>query len=407
MVNDGLEDVIAGNTAISRIGQEGLLYRGYPLEDLVQCASAEEVAFLLIEGHRPENEAITNFSAHLERERQVPLDVIDLVADVMFRGGQPMDALIAGISLLGVHDPERNRRDPAVQRARSRRLYAQVATLIGAQRPLVNDAEHLEHGEPQKVRKPSETRTPGSSGAFRERAREAVVSLGHDAGSVTGSSHAAYLLQMATGRTPDVAFTAVMNAALVIYAENEFNASTFTARTIASTLSDMHSAICGAVAALKGPLHGGANEEVTRMLRAIGDPARVSAWLDEALAAKRRIMGFGHRVYKEGDPRAPMLMRAGRRTIESEPRLQAWFDLGDRVIEEMHRRRGFRPNIDFPCGLTYAALGIPVALYPALFVAARIPGWCAHIMEQHENNRLITPRAAYVGPDPRPWSCAE
>jgi 2-methylcitrate synthase len=209
-----------------------------------------------------------------------------------------------------------------------------------------------------------------------------------------------------------------MDVSLILYAEHEFNASTFTSRVIAGTLSDMHGAVCGGIAALKGPLHGGANEMAMEMLKEIvkdvGEAGigsqKVDAWMDNAFATKRKLMGFGHRVYKNGDHRAGILHGLGRKMAEGLKGTfggipaRKWFDLGEQVQKIMLAKKNIHPNVDFPCGMTYFVMGIPVPQYTPIFVASRVTGWCAHVMEQHADNRLIRPLSNYTGPAPRKWN---
>jgi citrate synthase len=200
-----------------------------------------------------------------------------------------------------------------------------------------------------------------------------------------------------------------MDVSLMLYAEHDFNASTFACRVIASTESDLHSAICGGIGALKGPLHGGANEMAMEMLKEInhdcaGGAITVEAWMQRAFVEKRKLMGFGHRVYKNGDHRAGILRSWGLQLAEQlGPDAKKWFDIGDRVQAIMLKDKAIHPNVDFPCGMTYFILGIPVPQYTPIFVASRITGWAAHVMEQHANNRIIRPLADYKGPAPRKW----
>jgi citrate synthase len=222
-------------------------------------------------------------------------------------------------------------------------------------------------------------------------------------------SHAANLLYCMTGERPGAIAAKVMDVSLILYAEHDFNASTFTSRVIASTMSDMHSAVCGAIGALKGPLHGGANEAAMEMLadimQAVEGGMTAEDWMQNAFETKRKLMGFGHRVYKNGDHRAGILREWGLKYAEQEnTEAKKWFDLGDEVQAIMLRDKNIHPNVDYPCGMTYYAMGIPVPQYTPIFVASRITGWCAHIMEQHEHNRIIRPLANYTGAELRNWT---
>jgi citrate synthase len=212
-----------------------------------------------------------------------------------------------------------------------------------------------------------------------------------------------------TGQKQPEQYAKVIDVSLTLYAEHDFNASTFTARVIAGTLSDMHGAVCGGIAALKGPLHGGANEMAMEMLKEIrqfveSGKGSVNDFMQNAFATKRKLMGFGHRVYKNGDHRAPILNKLGRAVAQSQgPSSLKWFELGDEVEQIMLRDKKIHPNVDFPCGMTYYVMGIPVPQYTPIFVAARVSGWCAHIIEQHANNRLIRPLSLYTGEAKRKW----
>ncbi len=221
--------------------------------------------------------------------------------------------------------------------------------------------------------------------------------------------YAANLLWCLSGRRPDEQHAKVMDVSLILYAEHDFNASTFGGRVIASTEADMHSAVCGAIGALKGPLHGGANEKAMEMLKEIDASVQaggtIEQWMKKAFAEKRKLMGFGHRVYKQGDHRARILRALGLEIAEKQgPDAKKWFDIGDRVQQIMLVQKNIHPNVDYPCGMTYYVMGIPVDQYTPIFVASRVTGWCAHIMEQHANNRIIRPLASYTGEPLRKWT---
>ena len=216
--------------------------------------------------------------------------------------------------------------------------------------------------------------------------------------------HAANLLWMMTGRKPTAEEAHIIDVSLTLYAEHDYNASTFTSRVIAGTLSDMHGAVTGGIAALKGPLHGGANEAAMEMLKEIGTLDNVDKFMANAFATKRKIMGFGHRVYKNGDHRAGILHKLGKAYAQKKGAdALKWFQIGERAQSIMLEQKNIHPNVDFPCGMTYFVMGIPVPQYTPIFVAARITGWCAHIMEQHANNRLIRPLSIYTGPAEKKW----
>jgi citrate synthase len=281
-----------------------------------------------------------------------------------------MAILRTGVSYLSHFDPQGEDNSPAAGLAKSKRLLAQIPTIIGYMQ-MCRDGKDPVEPDP---------------------------ALGH----------AANVLWCMTGEKPDELCERAMDVSLVLYAEHDFNASTFSGRVIASTLTDMHSAVCGAIGALKGSLHGGANEKAMDLLREVGafveSGGTIEQWMENAFAEKKKIMGFGHRVYKQGDHRAPILRGWGLKIAERKgPDAVKWFDIGDRVAQIMLEQKNIHPNVDFPCGPTYYVMDIPVDQYTPLFVASRITGWCAHIMEQHANNRIIRPLASYTGPGLRTW----
>ena len=378
----GLEGVSAGETAICSVAQGSLIYRGYEIHDLAKHASFEEVAFLLLEGHKPDASELKRFTAELVAERSLPGPVFDYVrsTEVMLRQGVtvPMDVVRTAVSLLGNHDKESQDLSPEAELRKAKRVLAKIPSIIGVM----------------------------------QRALEGEDQVEPDTGGDSSLSHAANLMYLMSGEKPSTEAARVMDVSLILYAEHDYNASTFTARVISATLSDMHGAITGAIAALKGPLHGGANEAAMDMLReireAIGpdnDTAAIEAWMEDAFKTKRKLMGFGHRVYKNGDHRAPILHGLGRKMADAKGGdAPGWFELGEKVQKIMLDRKQIHPNVDFPCGLTYFTMGIPVPQYTPIFVASRVSGWAAHIMEQHANNRLIRPVAEYSGPETKPWN---
>jgi 2-methylcitrate synthase/citrate synthase II len=369
----GLAGQTVGETAICAVTQTQLIYRGYEIADLAEHASFEEVAFLLLVGHKPSAAEITAFRDEVAGLRAVPASVRDAVARIAKESPEahPMSVLRTGVSMLSHLDPECEDNSPAAELRKAKRLLAQIPTLIGA----------------------------------CQRGREGKPVLDPD----PSLGHAANLLWLITGRKPDALEARVMDVSLTLYAEHDFNASTFSCRVICSTETDMHSAVCGGIGALKGPLHGGANEMAMEMLKQIdhdcaGGRMAVDAWMQRAFTEKRKLMGFGHRVYKNGDHRAGILRGWGLKLADRMgPDARKWFDLGDQVQAIMLRDKNIHPNVDFPCGMTYFVMGIPVPQYTPIFVASRITGWCAHIMEQHANNRIIRPLAEYAGPALRHW----
>ncbi len=371
----GLEGVVAGSTDICSVEQGKLIYRGYEIHDLAKHATFEEVAHVLLVGHKPSKTELAEFKASLVKDRVIPPVVIEFLksAAPMIRSGTavPMDVLRSAVSILGHVDPECQSNTPVANLAKAMRLTAKIPTVIGHMQNVID-------GKPLV--------SPDAS-----------------------LDHAANLLWMMTGRKPSAEEAHIMDVSLMLYAEHDYNASTFAARVIAGTLSDMHGAVTGAIAALKGPLHGGANEAAMEMLKEIAmytaSGKSVHDFMTMAFAEKRKLMGFGHRVYKNGDHRAGILHALGRAYAEKRGKdTVRWFEIGEQVQKIMLDEKQIHPNVDFPCGMTYFVMGIPVPQYTPIFVAARITGWAAHIMEQHANNRLIRPVSEYVGPAEKKWN---
>jgi len=378
----GLEGVTAGDTTICQVEQTSLIYRGFEIADLAANATFEEVAYLLIEGDKPSEAQLDAFKAELVAERAIPTEVTDWlrtgVPTLKAGTAVPMDVLRTAVGILGHMDAQCQEVSHDANIAKAKRLTAKIPTVIG----------HM-----QRVLEGHEPVDPATGGD-------------------PTLSHAANLLYQMTGERPTPEAEKVMDVSLILYAEHDFNASTFASRVIAGTLSDMHGAVTGAIAALKGPLHGGANEAAMDMLSEMrsdigpdNDDAKIEAWMQEAFASKRKLMGFGHRVYKNGDHRAGILHALGRKAAEARgTEFAKLFGLGEKVQSIMLAQKNIHPNVDFPCGMTYFTMGIPVPQYTPIFVASRITGWAAHIIEQHDNNRLIRPRASYSGPALRKWN---
>ena len=356
----GLAGVTAGRTAICSL-EGGLRYRGYDIEPLARAGDFEEVAYLLLHGELPTPAERAAFGERITTAaKTVDPAAIEALA-VLARTSphaSPMDALRTAVSMLGLLERDDT---PGPRPA----LLAQAERLIG--------------------------QTPALLAAWME------LSAGRPVAPWPGGSIAAALLSRLTGRGPTVAQVAAFNTTLVLYAEHEFNASTFAARTVVSTGSDMHSAITAAIGTLKGPLHGGANEKVLEVLGEIGSAERAEAWVREQFAAKKVVMGFGHRVYKDGDVRAKLLGRMCREMVRGTPG-DALEDLADRVERIMLDAKGLKPNLDWPAARVYHALGLPVKVFTPIFVVARMSGWTAHVIEQIGDNRLIRPTSVYCGP---------
>ncbi|TLY21518.1 MAG: citrate synthase [Nitrospirae bacterium] len=364
----GLEGVIAGESALCEVdeGAAGLRYRGYAIGDLAEQATFEEVAYLLLLGKLPTRKELGDFTAQLRTQWPLP-GPVEAFIGVVPPSAHPMDILRTGVSLLGMTDPEASDNSREANLRKSVRLLAQIPIIIA-------NAHRLAHAKRQVQPRPER-------------------------------SFAENLLDLLTDRHDDEqakAMARVLDVSLILYAEHEFNASTFAARVAASTLTDLHASVTAAIAALKGPLHGGANEAVAAMLLEIKSPDRAERWVRDALAQKRRVMGFGHRVLRQGDARAAIIKRhaeALSRTCGD----TRWYDIATVVDRIMQQEKGLHPNLDFYTAVAYLLIGIPRDLYTPVFVCSRIAGWCAHIIEQQDHNRLIRPRAAYVGPPPQAY----
>ncbi|MDP7004689.1 MAG: citrate/2-methylcitrate synthase [Phycisphaerales bacterium] len=369
----GLAGQVIGETSVCAVNQTQLMYRGYEIADLAAHATFEEVAHLLLIGHKPTPEELASFKSELSSMRDIPESVKDVIIQIANDSPEthPMGVLRTAVSLLSHLCPvcEDNSADADLKK--SMHLLAKIPTCIGVHQMALDG------------------KTPVDPDPNLD--------------------HAANLLWCMSGTVPHESESKVMDVSLILYAEHDFNASTFTSRVIASTNSDLHSCVCGGIGALKGNLHGGANEAAMEMLQEIMDAvdggSTAEEFMQNAFETKKKLMGFGHRVYKNGDHRAGILRGWGLKYAEeANPEAKKWFDLGDEVQAIMLRDKNIHPNVDFPCGMTYFALGIPVPQYTPIFVASRITGWCAHIMEQHQNNRIIRPLAHYAGEELRNWN---
>ncbi|MBI3467098.1 MAG: citrate synthase [Planctomycetes bacterium] len=358
----GLEGIIAGETAVSSI-LGGLQYRGYAIEDLARHATFEETAYLLLHGELPRREELDSFRNRLGASAVLPAPVVDALRQVP-KTAPMMDVMRTGASLLAHWDPEVGDNSHEANLRKSERLLAQLPLVMTA-------AQRMRQGQAPIAPDPQR--------------------------SLAGN-----VLWMLSGRPPSERSERAMDVSLVLYAEHEFNASTFTSRVVASTLADLHSAITAAIGALKGSLHGGANERVLEVLQQVGSAARAEAWIRDALAKKVRIMGFGHRVYKTGDPRARFLKTlCGELAAETGHQdMEAMAETIERIVTT---EKKLPPNLDWPSARLYHYLGLPVDLYTPLFVISRVAGWSAHVIEQHDNNRLIRPLARYTGEVNRRW----
>ena len=358
-VAKGLEGVVVAQSQLSYVdGQRGrLIYRGFDIRDLAEQGSFEEVAFLLWNGRLPTRGELEGLQRELARHRSLPPELVTMLRALPPRSG--MLALQAAVAALGLWDPELEEMSAEANLRKAVRLTARVGSVVAAYHRLRRGLRPVEpHPE-----------------------------LGH----------AANFLYMMSGELPDEVSRKALDVVLILHADHEFNASTFTGRVAASTLADIYAASSAAVGALKGPLHGGANEQVMRMLQEIGEPARAAAWVRQRLAARDRIPGFGHRVYKTWDPRALILKDYARRLGERRGDTR-WYEITVEVERVVREEKGLYPNVDLYSASVYHALGIPLDLYTPVFAVSRIVGWTAHLLEQYADNRLIRPRAEYAGP---------
>ena len=358
----GLEDVVAGTSEICFIdGQRGVLsYAGYDIHDLAKGATFEEVCYLLWHRRLPTRAELGDVQSELAAARALPETIIRLMRSLPPASG--MDALRTIVSALAHDDPDANDNSSQANYRKAVRLTGQIASVVATWARLADGEGPI---QPQPA-----------------------------------MGHAASFLYMLTGRRPDATAVKAFDIALILHADHELNASTFAARVVAATLSDIHSAVTAAIGALKGPLHGGANADAMRMLLQLGQnaaPARIEEFIRAKLARKEKIPAFGHRVYRTEDPRATHLRRMSQEIGERAGNVR-WFEISRQIEELVRREKGLNANVDFYSASTYYMLGIPIDLFTPVFAVSRIAGWTAHILEQYANNRLIRPRADYIGP---------
>ena len=356
----GLEGVVAAKSEICFIdGIAGrLVYRGYEIGDLVENTTFEEVAYLLWEGNLPNKSRLAQLKQEIADDFALPEHVSKLLADLPGKM-QPMDAMRTACSALAAVDSDLTSNEPDANRRKAIRLTAQFPTIVTA-------FHRLRSGEKPIAPDPSL--------------------------SIAGN-----FLYMLNGKKPHETLTRVMDAALVLHAEHGMNASTFAARVTAATLADMHAAVTAALAALKGPLHGGANQDVMELLLECGSPDQAERKVEEMLKSGQKVPGFGHRVYKTFDPRATFLRKMSKQLGEAANNTK-WYEMSEKLIPIVKRVKNKDPNVDFFSASAYYTMGIPLDLFTPIFAIARVAGWTAHIMEQHRNNRIIRPTDDYVGP---------
>ncbi|MFC9434841.1 bifunctional 2-methylcitrate synthase/citrate synthase [Nocardia sp. NPDC057030] len=358
-VHKGLAGVVVDTTAVSKVVPEtnSLTYRGYAVQDLAAHCSFEEVAYLLWYGELPNDAQLERFCQQERAARRVDRSLLSLVMK-MPDNCHPMDVVRTAISYLGAEDPAESDSSPAANRAKALRMMAVLPTIVAAD-------HRRRHG--------LEPIAPHSHLGFAEN-----------------------FLHMCFGTIPSPDLVKAFEVSLILYAEHSFNASTFAARVVTSTMSDIYSAVTAAVGALKGPLHGGANEAVMHDMIAIDDPALAEQWLRNKLAKRDKVMGFGHRVYKNGDSRVPTMKRAFL-DIAAATGGHKWVRMYEILERTMDEATGIKPNLDFPTGPAYYLLGFDIEIFTPIFVMSRITGWAAHIIEQSESNALIRPLSEYVG----------
>lgn len=366
-IKKGLAGVVVDTTAVSKVNPDtnSLLYRGYPVQELAEKCSFEEVVYLLWHGELPTPEQLSQFQKLERAQRGLGPELIALI-DSLSKHSHPMDVLRTVASFIGAQDPKAEELSPESILAKAMRLLAVTPAII----------------------------------AYDQRRRRGQGALE----SNPELDYSQNLLWLTFGELPAAEVVEAFRISMILYAEHSFNASTFTARTVASTTSDYYSSITAAIGALKGSLHGGANEAVLDIMQEIGfgpgSSERAKAWLDQALAQKRKIMGFGHRVYKNGDSRVPTMKAALYKLTEyyGRPDVRELYEALDTAMDQL---KGIKPNLDFPSGPAYHLMGFDTKTFTPLFVASRISGWSAHIVEQHQNNALIRPLSLYIGSEQR------
>ena len=355
----GLRGVVAAQSAIGDVnGEEGkLIYQGYDIHDLAEHSTFEEVIFLLWNGRLPKQAELDELTSQIRANYKIPGEIVAGMK-YMPKDADPMDVLRTCVSALDFYDKDGHGTDPENAHKAAVKITGQIGTIAAAW---------------DRIRNGKDPVAPDSSLSIAEN-----------------------FLYMLRGEKPDAEEARMFDIALILHADHELNASTFTTRVVAGTLADMYGAVTAGIAALAGPLHGGANTAVMKMLIEIDDPAKIDEWVDNALANKKKIMGIGHAVYKTEDPRATWLRKFSKQMADKKGESK-WFDMSQRIEKLMHEKKGMYPNVDFYSASTYYLMGIPLDLYTPIFAVSRISGWTGHILEQYANNKLIRPRAEYIG----------
>ena len=358
-IKKGLLGIVVDETTISQVMPDinSLTYRGYAVQDLCESCSFEEVAYLILNKELPNKLKLKKFRKELEKNRNISINLREIVKH-MPRKAHPMDVARTVVSIMGLEDKETNTNSSRANMRKTIRIFSKTPAAIAA--------------------------------FFRIRKGKKII---HPKKGLGFSENFFY---MCFGKIPSKEIIKSFDVSLILYAEHSFNVSTFTARTITSSLSDIHSAITGAIGSLKGPLHGGANEEVMHMMNKIKKPENALKWINNALDNKDVVMGFGHRVYKKGDSRVPTMEKYFKKVakIKNDKKFNKIYDI---VKNIMIKRKDIHPNVDYPTGPTYHLMGFDTDFFTPIFVLSRIIGWSAHVMEQHEANKLIRPLSKYSG----------
>ena len=362
-IKKGLLGIVVDETEVSKVMPEinSLTYRGYAAQDLCAKCKFEEVAYLILNGELPDNKQLKSFEKIERKERKLSKSLLDSIKNFP-KKSHPMDVARTAVSIMGLEDKETKDNSPKANMRKVMRIFAKTPTALSAF---------------YRLRKGKKIISPKSNLSFSEN-----------------------FFYMCFGKVPNKEIVKAFDVSLILYAEHSFNVSTFTARTITSSLSDIHGAITGAIASLKGPLHGGANEEVMHMMNKIKKPENALKWINNALDKKEVVMGFGHRVYRTGDSRVPTMkhyMFKVAKLLKKE-KYTKMYEILEKVMLD---KKNIHPIVDFPCGPTYYMMGIDIDFYTPIFVMSRITGWSAHIMEQHTSNKLIRPLSKYRGADVR------
>ncbi len=367
-IDKGLEGVVACTTAISSIVGDTLNFRGYTIEDLAEHSTFEEVIYLLWNGKLPNKTEFTNFKKEISSQMKLEPSYLEALKKIPTKDVHPMGWLRTAISLLAHWDAESNDMSEQANHAKAIRMTAQMGLIVTAFANI-------------RAGKAIPTPNPEKSIAWN-------------------------FMYSLKGSEPNADDVKIFDTCLILHADHELNCSAFATRVTASSLSDLHSAIVSALGALKGPLHGGANEQVMLMLKKIGTIEKAQQFVKDALSAKEKVMGIGHRVYKNGDPRASIL-RAISEKLTKKIGQPLWYEMSILIDDTMQKEKGLMPNVDFYSATVYYSLGIPIDIFTPIFAVSRISGWCAHAMEQYHNNRIYRPRGKWTGPEGLHWAPVE